>query len=412
MQEEVRENIQYFYVIGLSYRKSSVEIREKFALSVDLQKRMLEQAKNHYIESLAIVSTCNRTELYIYTKEEEKAVLFFLQNTTGSVNDFEKYGYILNAHEAIEHIFRVSNGMDSQILGDAQIISQVRQSFRLSQEYSMLNTFMERLSQHISRASKTIKRKTNLSSGVASVASAAVQAIQQFSTDLTNERLVLYGIGKIGKIACQNLLKYVPPHNITIINRTYETAQDIAAQMGVCCAKENELGVELNSAGALIVATSANEPTVRKEHTTKFSGIIVDLSVPRNVASDVEDSHIELVSIDDLQELSEEVKQQREDSIPKAEKIIESIIEEFYNWLQVKYMFPVFAELKKSLHSIKDEEVAFHKERFSDEEIKRVELLSSNIVDKVAEMCIAHLKDYHKKKMTPIETIESIFGLK
>lgn len=413
MQEEVRDNIQNFYVVGISYRKSSVQIREKFSLSTDVQAKMLQDSKHFGIDSLIVLSTCNRTELYVYAKEQDKALTFFLQYTQGTLSDFEDFGYILNAHEAVLHVFRVSNGIDSQILGDVQIINQMKSAFRMSKESGVLNTFMERLFQHIARASKQIKNRTDLSAGAASVASAAVQSLMSNSTDLHAEHVLLYGLGEIGCTTCQNLIKHVTPQNIVVINRTASKAEDFARLYGVAWAPESDLISHISSSTALIVATGADQPTITANMLRDFAGIVFDLSVPRNVeAACAQSDKLRLITIDDLAELNDEVRQLRESSVPEAEAIINDIINEFYGWLELKYLSPVFFELRNALHKIKDTEVAYHHAEFDEQSLAVVDHLTTNIVDRVADLCIAHLKDYHKEKMSPTETIEAIFKLK
>ena len=167
----------YFYTIGLSYKKADAETRGLFSLSEDGKIKLLKQAKANGIESIFVISTCNRTELYGFAEHPYQLISLLCENTKGSVEEFQRVAYVYKNKEAISHAFRVGSGLDSQILGDFEIISQLKFGARLSKKEGLLNSFSERLINAVIQASKRIKTETELSSGATSVSFASVQYI-------------------------------------------------------------------------------------------------------------------------------------------------------------------------------------------------------------------------------------------
>ena len=166
-----------FYAIGLSYKKADAVIRGHFSLNEEAKLSLLEQAKNEGIESLIITSTCNRTEIYGFAEHPYQLIKLLCDNTIGTVEEFQKVAYIYKNNEAVSHMFKVGSGLDSQILGDFEIISQLKSSARLSKKKDLLNAFLERLINAVIQASKRIKNETELSTGATSVSFASVQYI-------------------------------------------------------------------------------------------------------------------------------------------------------------------------------------------------------------------------------------------
>ncbi len=154
-----------FYAIGLSYKKADAEMRGKFSLDATAQLNLLQQAKKEGIESLVVSSTCNRTEIYGFAQHPFQLIKLLCDNSQGTVDDFQKIAYVYKSAEAVSHMFRVGTGLDSQILGDFEIIGQVKNAFMQSKELDLVNNYMERLANSVIQASKKIKNQTEISSG-------------------------------------------------------------------------------------------------------------------------------------------------------------------------------------------------------------------------------------------------------
>lgn len=412
MSFRIRENLQKFFVIGISYKKTAIDSREKFSLQPEDQSNILDQAKEKKIESLVTLSTCNRTELYAFSSDPDAAIHLFLSNCNAKHEDFITHGYILKGHDAIQHLYRVTSGLDSQIIGDFQIVGQVKNSYREADEKGMINPFMNRLFSYVFQASKKIKNTTDISKGASSVSHAAVQYIKDHTEELDNANILLFGLGEIGKDTCVNLLKHMHNRSLTVVNRTLTKAENLAAKFDLRFAPIENLTEEVQNADVIVVSTGAPHATILPHHVegkTKKS-LILDLSVPRNVSVDIEENpYVEVATVDILSQSISKAMKHRHAAVPNAEKIIEESIKEFYGWLEIKNLSPVIVALKDNLERIKEKEIDYHKSKLSDIELEKIEHISTNIVNKIARACINHLKDNHKKHSTPIETLEMIF---
>ena len=181
----------YFYSVGLSYKKADAEIRGKFSLDTQAKKRLLEQAKSEGIESLIVTSTCNRTEIYGFANHPYELIKLLCDNSNGTVEEFREVAFIYKNQEAVNHMFRVGTGLDSQILGDFEIISQIKNAFNQSKALNLVNTFLDRLVNSVIQASKKIKNETEISSGATSVSFASVQYIIRNVEDIGDKNILL-----------------------------------------------------------------------------------------------------------------------------------------------------------------------------------------------------------------------------
>ena len=220
----------YFYVIGLSYKKADAKMRGEFSLDQTAKTNLLIQAKANGIESLVATSTCNRTEIYGFARHPFELIKLLCDNTQGTVEDFQSVAYVYKNSDAIHHMFKVGAGLDSQILGDFEIISQLKLSAKISKEHDLLNTYLERLINTVIQASKRIKTETELSSGATSVSFASVQYIKKTVNKISSKNILLFGTGKIGRNTCENLIKHTKNEHITLINRTRDRADKIAGK--------------------------------------------------------------------------------------------------------------------------------------------------------------------------------------
>ncbi|NOU58400.1 glutamyl-tRNA reductase [Marinifilum caeruleilacunae] len=412
MSLQIRENLQKLFVLGISYRKTALDVRGMFSLSSEDQENILKEAKEHQIEGMVILSTCNRTEIYAHSSEVEVITDLFLKYCKGNRNDLNYNGYTLHGNECIRHLYKVTAGLDSQIIGDFQIVGQVKNAYQQSEQIGMVNSFMNRLFSFVFQASKKIKNDTEISKGAASVSHAAVQYIKDKVSTLENCSFLLYGTGDIGKDTCGNLLKHMSNRSLTLVNRTIEKAEALANKYNIQYQPIEKLNEEVDKAEVIIVATGASKPTLTLDH---FKGVescklVLDLSVPRNVDTAIDEmENVLVITVDELSKHISAAIDQRKACIPDAEKIIQASIGEFYGWLEVKYLSPVIVALKENLQNVQRKELDYHKNKLSDDELKKVEHITNNIVNKIARACINHLKDHHKKQSSPMETLNMIF---
>ena len=404
---------KYFYAIGLSYKKADAEVRGHFSLSDTAKENVLTQAKENGIESLVVISTCNRTELYGFAEHPFQLIHLLCENTKGTVEEFQEVAYVHKNKEAINHMFRVGSGLDSQILGDFEIIFQLKAGARASKKFNLLNSFTERLVNSVIRASKRIKNETLLSSGATSVSFASVQYIMNNVENISKKNILLFGTGKIGRNTCENLVKHTKNSHITLINRTKGKAEEVAGKFNLVVKDYDNLAEELNASDIAIVATGAHSPTVYKDliSTTKPL-LVLDLSIPKNVNEDIrEHSNITLVHLDDLAKITDDTLEKRKAFIPEAEGIIVEITAEFNAWLDTLKFVPTIQAIKHKLTDYKNSELNNQRKKIADFNEDQAELISNNIIQKITNQFAHHLREDSDSSDESIELIKKIFQL-
>ena len=402
-----------FYAIGLNYKKADAEIRGHFSISETAQHNILKQAKAEEISSLSVISTCNRTELYGFAQHPFQIIKLLCEHTHGTVEEFEKVAYVYKNKEAVSHLFKVGTGLDSQILGDFEIISQLRTSFRLSKKLGLLNPFSERLANAVIQASKRIKNETKISSGATSVSFAAVQYIMARVPYVSEKNILLFGTGKIGRNTCENLTKHTKNEHITLINRTKEKAEKIAGKFNLIVKDYANIESEIAQSDVLIVATGAQQPTISKEllH-LKRPLLILDLSIPKNVSENVcENDFVTLVHLDDLSTVTDKTLEDRASQIPIAKAIIKDVENEFNTWAENRKFAPTIKALKSKLSEIKTGEIDFQRKKISNFNEEQAEILSNRIIQKITTHFANHLKNESVATDESLELIKSVFQL-
>ena len=402
-----------FYAIGLSYKKADAEMRGKFSLDEQAKTRLLLQAKEEGIDNLIVTSTCNRTEIYGFAQHPFQLIKLLCENSQGTVEDFQKVAFVYKNSEAISHMFRVGTGLDSQILGDFEIISQLKNAFVKSKELELANAFLERLVNAVIQASKKIKNETEISSGATSVSFASVQNIFKNIEDIASKNILLFGTGKIGRNTCENLVKHTKHEQITLINRTKEKAEKLAKKLDVIVKDYADLQLELQKADVVVVATGAQNPTVDKAILNlKKPLLILDLSIPKNVNENVRDIEgVTLVHMDELSQITDETLENRKKHIPAAEAIIEEIKDEFMAWTKQRKFAPTIHALKAKLNTIKEGELNFQRKKLANFDEEQAELITARIIQKITNHFANHLKDDETMVDESIEWIEKIFQL-
>lgn len=402
-----------YYTIGLSYKKADAKVRGLFSLDETAQDKLLQAAREQGFEGLLVFSTCNRTELHGFAQHPYQMIKLLCDHTSGSVEAFQEVAYVYKNNEAIDHLFRVGTGLDSQILGDFEIISQIKKSFAQSRAHGLTNHFLERLCNAVIRASKRIKNETEISSGATSVAFASVQYILKNIPDISKKNILLFGTGKIGRNTCENLVKHTDNSHITLINRTRNKAEKVAGKFNLVVKDYGDLPCEIRNTDVLIVATGAQHPTVNSSliHSKKPL-LILDLSIPKNVSDDVADLEgVEVLHLDQLSKITDETLEKRRSHIPEAEAIIAEVRKDFQQWLETRKFAPVIKALKKKLKTLKDEELDFQSKKLPGLNQEQVDLVSDRIIHKITRHFANHLKDSDVDPDESLQLIQKVFQL-
>ena len=394
------DNSKNCQVIGISYKNANLDTRGLFSLS-DLQLHSLFlEAKEKKLDELMIINTCNRTEIFGWNNNTDDFINLLCKHSNGDIKTFEKYGYIITGKKAIKHLFRVGTGLDSQILGDFEIIGQIKQSLNRSKRLNLISGRLERLVNSVIHASKKIKNQTKLSSGATSVAYASVQYIIKNVKNISKKKIVLFGIGKIGRNTCENLLKHTKNEHIVLINRTKEKAEKIALKFPVLVKPYGELTSEISNADVLIVATSSSNPTITKDLIFNSKNLLIlDLSIPRNVETQINElNNTKVVHLDELSQITDSTIEKRKKHIPRAELIINSNIKDYILWLSQRKFSPTLKSFKEQVTQLKKEKLNCpHNNFFSDK--------AEEIAEKITGQVASFLKENPNKVPETIDLI-------
>lgn len=402
-----------FYVVGLNYKKADAEIRGKFSLSEEAKERLLEEASKEQIPSLIVISTCNRTELYGFAQHPFELIKLLCDHSKGTVDDFQKVAYVHKNKDAIQHLFRVGTGLDSQILGDFEIISQIKLGFVQSKAKGLVTSYFERLINAVIQASKRIKNETEISSGATSVSFASVQYIMDHVEAISNKNILLFGTGKIGRNTCENLVKHTKNEHIVLINRTKDKAQKLAGKFNICVRDFADLKTEISHADVLIVATGAQLPTIDRNVLDLHKPLLIlDLSLPKNVDESVAALEgVTLIHLDYLSQLTDKTLERRKTFIPMAEAIIEEIKTEFIAWTEMRKFAPTIHALKSKLETIKENELNYHRKKIQNFDEEQAELISMRLIQKITTQFANHLRQEDTVVDDSIEWIEKVFQI-
>jgi len=369
-------DISKFWIAGINYKKADAVTRGQFAIQTDQYTRLLEKALANGLDEVFVLSTCNRTEIYGFAESASQLINLLCGQTAGSKETFLSSAYIKNGHEAITHLFNVSAGLDSQILGDYEIIGQIKTAVKFSKKQGCINVMLERLINTVLQSSKAIKNQTELSGGTVSVSFAAIRYIREHVKTIADKKILLLGTGKIGKSTSKNLVHYLKTKNITLINRTEEKAAELAMELGLKHAPISELQRHITGSDIILVATDATDPTILLSHLERQSNkLILDLSVPFNVEQAVQHlPHVTLINVDGLSKMRDETLAKREAGVPKAKAIIAEHVAEFIEWHEHRKHVPVLKAVKTKLKEIHNNPlfIPLYNSTHTEEKIQRV----------------------------------------
>ncbi|MDP4284607.1 MAG: glutamyl-tRNA reductase [Bacteroidota bacterium] len=349
-------SLDNFCIVGVNYRKSDMNIRGKFSLSQDQSLDLLKQAVSKKIPGCLVLSTCNRTEVYGICNDPHQLIDLLCNRTNGLKEEFLDHGYIHQGLSAIDHLFKVASGLDSQIIGDYEILAQIKQSAKIAKENGCINSFMERAINYALQVSKEIKTKTKISTGTISVSYAAIEIIKEKIKNRKNKKVLLVGTGKFGNHIAKNLRDYLPESTISFTNRTDEKAFELAEQYGAEFISYKNLPAAANDADIIIVSSAAGSYTVHPSFfITDKSRLILDLSVPQNVDPAVKNiAGVTLLNVDEVSVILDETISARQAEIPKALQIIDDTLNSLEDWHRQQFNNPLLRIVKSQLHQLSE----------------------------------------------------------
>ena len=333
-----------FLALGINYNTAPVAIRERLAFSNDVLESTLKNLWNiKEINEAAILSTCNRTEFYYQTESDDQSVLInWLADTKNlKPTEFTPYLYSYKDSQSIRHMFRVACGLDSMILGEPQILGQMKTAYHVANQAGTLGKNLSKLFQHTFSAAKKVRTDTAIGSSPVSVAFAAVQLAQQIFDKLSEQTALLIGAGETIELTARHLSQH-GIGRIIIANRTYDKAHALAVQFNGYAISLSELPNHLAEADIVVSSTASQLPILgkgrvesaikKRKHKPMF---MVDLAVPRDIESEVgELDDVYLYTVDDLQHTVAQNMDSRRQAAEQAEEIIDTQVEHFLSWLR------------------------------------------------------------------------------
>lgn len=408
---QYHEELNNFKVIGISYEKADVETRGHFAFLDLYTDDFIAKAKEHDITEFFILSTCNRTEIYYFGSKVDKLKELYCEQVDGDLNLFNKITFVKYGRDAVHHLFRVSSGIESQILGDFEVLAQMKKAFRNFKKRGTSNACMERIMNTSIQISKQIKNETSLSDGATSVSYAAVQYIIQNIPDFNQKKILLFGTGKIGRNTCENLIKHSDNKHITLVNRSPEKAEALGKKLQLTYKPIEELPHELMDTDILIVATGAPKPTIYKSIVPQDRKmLIIDLSIPENVAKDVgELNQIEVLNVDELSNVINKTIASRQSEVPKVETIIRLKLWEFEDWIESRKFVPAIEAFRSRMEFLK-----FHeKKQLLKKEVRLngKDPLSERLIQKMTNQFASHIMHNPESADEVIDLMNKIFHL-
>lgn len=347
-------DLSTFFLAGINYKKTDANLRGQYAINSDQYATLISLAPIYGVKEFFVLSTCNRTEIYGFAENASNLPDLLCTQTHGSPDAFMEMAYVKKGNNAIEHLFSVAAGLDSQILGDYEIVGQIKRAIKVSKEHNFIGPYMERMVNAVLQSSKLIRTTTALSGGTVSVSFAAVQYIKEKVSNIADKKILLLGTGKIGRNTCKNLVDYLETKNITLINRTEDKAAILATELGLNYASLEELPKYIRGSDIILVATNSPEPVILKSHIANSGDkLIIDLSIPYNVEESAQQlPNITLVNVDELSKIKDETLHKRIAEIPKAKAIIANHINEFLDWHEMRKNVPVLKAVKHKLQGM------------------------------------------------------------
>ncbi len=357
-------------VLGLNHKTAPIEIREKLAFDAADTIKALRQLKERFSESeFVLLSTCNRVELYsAYESMGESAAetiaKFLSEFHNVALEDFQDFLYVCDDKDAVKHLLTVASSLDSMVVGEEQIIGQVKESYKLACTAKSTGKVLNRLFHCAFSASKRVHTNTSISNGRFSVAGIAVELAMQLFADISEAKVVVIGAGEMGELLVRHLI-HAGCENITVINRSYEHGLSVAKRYGIEARQWEELTEQLIAANIAIASATTQDYLFRKDSFNEIMDnrrdralLIIDIAVPRNFEPSINEiENVYLYSIDELSEVAEQNRKAREEDINKGMQIIYENVIEFMDWFKVRDIGPLIGQMREKFAEISQSEL-------------------------------------------------------
>jgi glutamyl-tRNA reductase len=408
------------FVFGLNHKSAPLAVREKLAFDSEQTLQALRQLKSRFEESeFVLLSTCNRIELYCACNHSDLVMVDDLMKFLSEFHhvpweEFQEYLYIHSDEDSVRHLLKVASSLDSLVVGEAQIIGQVKESYRLACTARSTGKILNRLFHCAFATSKKVHTITSISHGRVSVAGVAVELAKQLFVDLPSAKVIVIGAGEMGELLVQHLIQ-IGCGDINIVNRSYERAQNVARQHTVIARRWEDLLEQLASADIVIASAAVKDYLYTKksfkqimDNRRKRTLLVIDIAVPRNFEPSVNEiEDVYLYSIDDLSEVAQQNRTAREEDMAKGIKIVHEDMNVFIDWYRTREIGPLIGQLEKKFVQISQNEM----ERFfvgvrQDASCREVlEMMVTRIVNKLLH-CVIKNANKVARENGPTEAVK------
>ncbi|MEH2416381.1 glutamyl-tRNA reductase [Nostoc sp.] len=417
-------------VVGLSHKTAPVEVREKLSIPEPQIESAIAQLTSYpHIDEVAILSTCNRLEIYIVTSEADQGIRevtqFLAEYSKLPVLSLRQHLFMLLHDDAVMHVMRVAGGLDSLVLGEGQILAQVKTTHKLGQQYNGIKTILNRLFKQALTAGKRVRTETSIGTGAVSISSAAVELAQIKVANLAACRVVILGAGKMSRLLVQHLLSKGAVQ-ISIVNRSRDRAQELVKQFPqqlIQIHPLSEMMAVIADSDLVFTSTSATEPILDRAKLemvleVQRSLMLFDISVPRNVHVDVNElENVQAFNVDDLKAVVAQNYETRRKIAQEAEKLLEEEVEAFDIWWRSLETVTTISCLRNKVETIREQELEKALSRlgseFAEKHQEVIEALTRGIVNKILHDPMVQLRSQQdvEARRRCMQTLQMLFNL-
>ena len=411
-----------FRVVSLSHRSAPVHIRELISLDeVAIQRLLLKLKEFFNLTDALVLSTCNRTEVYYSHELDLSSELIKLigieRGLTDAISYLDYFQVINNEKEAVTHLFRVSMGLEAQVIGDIQISNQVKRAYQTAADLELAGPFLHRLMHTIFFTNKRVVQETAFRDGAASLSYATIELIESLTQNIFQPRILIIGVGEIGEDVAKNMV-HLPTAKIKITNRTLAKAEEIGFPLGFEVIPFDSCLTAIEEADVVVCSIRMSEPFITKQWIEAVNipsyKVLIDLSVPRSIETSVEDlPGVVLYNVDNIQSKATAALQNRLESIPSVEAILEESIEEFGAWQKEMVVSPTIQKLKQALEQIRQEELGRYLKNADEKEYLLIDKITKSMMQKILKVPVVQLRAACQRDEAAemIELITDLFDL-
>lgn len=414
-------------LVGINHKTASVEIREKIYYTLDEVESVLPEIVQMFLKEGVLLSTCNRTELYGVPKswdikpEDLISFLILKKGASGFAN--LSHFYVMRSCDALRHLLEVASGIDSMLIGDVQILGQVKDAYEVAVKCGVVGALLHAIFHTAFRTGKRAKSETSISEGAVSVSYAAVELVEKIFADLSKKKGMLIGAGETAELTAKHLVSR-GIGELYIANRTIERAEKLAEQFKGKVIRLDEIPEKLPEVDILISSVTVSDyildfnqvKSVMSKRANKPL-LIIDIGVPRNVEPKVREiENVFLEDIDSLESIAKVNYERRLDEIPKVQRIIDEEMKNFIKWYEAHQVGPTIKLLRDRFEEIRKLEVEKYKNKFTPQDFEKVDILTKSLINKLLHTPTVNIRNSSNGKPDSerikfIQFVRELFGL-